>query len=373
MTVVCWFGSEIVVKLKKQRSFQYLGRLLIPYRYSSTVLVVCALFLLLAPQLRSLGYTEATGARYFGIHTLEIHSRTLSVHFEGDPEASHITVEGVDLTSRYRIESERDAGVLRIRVVGDDSPAASLDRARVVLKVPPHLQIIAETAYGDISVRGVHSGPLQLLSGTGAVHVIDSAGDLMLRTNSGQLLMENVRGEAALTAGQGEITVHGFEGELTAHTTLGSQRYTHVRGGLSISTNSGDLTIENSEAQLRMTSTHGSIRAVGVMLNGPSEARSLAGDMTVLLRNHSTDLMLDLHAEAAGRIMLNGSELGSGVQPVAEDSADTEDTADTDGLLRFSVHVGSGVLHLYTDGLEPETEGAAPNGVQDTSSNGADG
>ncbi|MCA1753864.1 MAG: DUF4097 domain-containing protein [Spirochaeta sp.] len=361
------------MKLKKQRSFQHLGRLATPYRHSSTVLTTCALFLLFAPQLRSLGYSEATGARYFGIHTLEISSRTLSLHFEGDPEASHITVEGVDLTTRYRIESERDGGVLRIRVVGDDSPAASLDRARVELKVPPHLRIIAETTYGDISVRGVRSGPLQLVSGTGAVHVIDSAGDLMLRTNSGQLLMENVGGEAALTAGQGEITVHGFEGELTAHTTLGPQRYSQVRGGLSISTNSGDLTIENSEAQLRMTSTHGSIRAVGVVLNGPSEARSLAGNMTVLLRNPSTDLLLDLHAGAIGRILLNGSELGSGVQPFAEDTADTEDTSNTAALLTFNVHVGSGVLNLYTDGLEPETEGAVPNGVQDTSSNGADG
>ncbi|TVR93994.1 MAG: hypothetical protein EA428_00945 [Spirochaetaceae bacterium] len=313
----------------------------------------------LAPQLAALGYSEIAGARYFGIHTVSINSRTLSLLFEADPDALYISVEGVDLPTRYRIESERDGGVLRIRVVGDDSPGASLDRARVHLKVPPHLRIIANTTYGDISVKGVSSGPLQLVSGTGSVHVMDSVGDLVLETESGELQVENVSGEAVLTAGQGEIVVKGFQGALTAHTTLGAQRYSDMRGALSISTNSGDLFLENVEAELRLTSTHGAIYADQLLLTGPSDIRSLSGDMRLLLRNPLAELLMDLQAGILGRLMLNGSEVESGLQTPVQDteytesteaSENAETTETTEKLADLRVYVGAGVLELYTDG-----------------------
>ncbi len=321
--------------------------------------VGCALLMSLSPQLAALGYSEIAGARYFGVHTVSINSRTLSMHFEADPDALYISVEGVDLPTRYRVESERDGGVLRIRVVGDDSPAASLDRARVYLKVPPHLRIIASTNYGDISVKGVSSGPLQLVSGTGNIHVMNSVGDLVLETESGELQVENVNGDAVLTAGQGEIVVRGFEGALTAHTTLGSQWYSDVRGALSISTNSGDLFLENVEAELRLTSTHGAIYADELLMTGPSDIRSLSGDMRLRLRNSLTGLLLDLQAGVLGRLMLNGSEVEPGLQSPVQDAEhaataevpeDSEPAETTETLPELRVYVGAGVLDLYTDG-----------------------
>jgi len=344
-----------MVKLNQQknsRSHRYLYGLC-PRVF--TVLLGCTLFLSPEPELSALGYSEVSGARYYGIHTVSISSRTLSLHFVGDPDALYISVQGVDLPTRHRVESERDGGVLRVRVVGDDSPAGAPDRARVYLKVPPHLRIHADSSYGDISVTGVSSGPLQLVSGTGTVHVMDSEGDLVLETESGELRVENVSGGAVLTAGQGEIVVQGFEGALTAHTTRGSQRYSDVRGVLSISTNSGDLFVDNAQVELRLTSTHGAIIAEHVLLNGPSEIRSLAGDIRVSLRNPSTELLLDLQAGPAGRLMLNGTDVESGIQLLAEDTEateDTEDTEDTEELLEFRVYVGSGVLDLSTDGRD---------------------
>ncbi len=328
---------------KKSQSHRYLYR---SCRRAFIVIVGCSLFLSPEPKVSALGYSEVSGARYYGIHTVSISSRTLSLHFVGDPDALYISVEGVDLTTRHRVESERDGGVLRVRVVGDDSPGGAPDRASVYLKVPPHLRIHADSNYGDISVTGVSSGPLQLVSGTGTVLVMDSEGDLVLETESGELRVENVSGGAVLTAGQGEIVVQGFDGALTAHTTLGSQRYSDVRGVLSISTNSGDLHVANAEAELKLTSTHGAISVDHVLLNGPSEIRSLAGDIRVSLRNSSSELLLDLQAGPTGRLMLNGSEVELGIHQHAEDADGAEEP------LGFRVYVGSGVLDLSTNGRD---------------------
>lgn len=309
-----------------------------------TGMLCCVLFLTLTPKLSSLGYSELSGTRYYGIHTVSISTRTLSMHFVGDPDASSISVVGEELPTRYRVESERDGGVLRVRVIGDDSPTGVPDRGTVSLTVPPHFRIDADSSHGDISMTGVSSGPVRLRSGTGSVRVSDSAGDTVLETESGELLLENVSGSTVLTAGQGKIVVRGYEGELTAHTTLGVQQYSDVRGVLSLSTNSGDILLDNVEAEFRLTSTHGAIIAEDVLLVNSSEIRSLSGDITVLLSNPSTELLLDLQAGATGRLMVNGSEVDSLPLPGSGDAAE---------LLDFRVYVGSGVLDLYTDGLVP--------------------
>jgi Putative adhesin len=131
------------------------------------------------------------------------------------------------------------------------------------LVVPSQTKLRSESGSGDQRADGI-SGPADMNSGSGSLHVKNIGGEVRARTGSGDIELETIRGNAHASAGSGTIRAIGIGGGLIASSGSGDVKLEQTAAGdVEISTGSGDVEIKGVKGGAKVTTGSGSITAQG--------------------------------------------------------------------------------------------------------------
>jgi DUF4097 and DUF4098 domain-containing protein YvlB len=145
---------------------------------------------------------------------------------------------------------------------------------------------------GDISVDYT-TGPAELATGSGAVHVGAIEGKAVIKDSNGDIRLGDVSGELSVTAANGEISVDSARSTVVAKTSNGDIRLGEIASGsVTVTTASGslDVGIRNGAAawldlKTQYGTVHNSLEAIEPPASGTAavevRARTAFGDISV--------------------------------------------------------------------------------------------
>lgn len=177
------------------------------------------------------------------------------------------------------------AEAVSVRITEATSPAEALlitpetgsGRINLEVKVPHYAGVELVTSSGDVEVTDFN-GPIAVDSGSGSVNVnhVDS---LEVRARSGDVIVNNVSGQATLANVSGDIIAKSIKGDLTAQVRSGNVRVEDVVGLLNITITNGGLTVQNAGSDVRVASISGDITVQ--CAKGSVEANTTSGSITL--------------------------------------------------------------------------------------------
>jgi DUF4097 and DUF4098 domain-containing protein YvlB len=193
--------------------------------------------------------------------------------------SGHITVRGwarneakVHATSEDgRIEFEHSSN----RILLDAHQHHDGD-TELEVTVPIGTRVLMRSMSGDLSCEGV-KGPVEARSVSGEVQVSDVVGETSIENVSGDIGIRDVEGNLRINSVSGEIRLAGLRGDLDAQTV------------------SGDIALPNGRSRIvRLESVSGNLTYGG----------SIAADGRYDFHSHSGDVTLHIPADAGAQLGL---------------------------------------------------------------------
>lgn len=158
------------------------------------------------------------------------------------------------------------------------------------IKVPNHISLDIDDNSGDLILANLvndvdiydGSGLVYLNNIDGNIMIDDASGDLVLkninrqspemhqlkiRDNSGEIRLENIRGEAKLNDASGDIRVKDHVGNLVLNDASGDIRLTNIEGDLTVDDASGDIISRTVAGNIEVYDSSGDIYIRDVLLN----------------------------------------------------------------------------------------------------------
>ena len=130
---------------------------------------------------------------------------------------------------------------------------------KIVVQVPPGLPLAVRTSSGDVDGEGLR-GPVRVESTSGDVRIAGAGGDVDVTTGSGDVTAGDV-GRIRVRTSSGDADLNAVRGPLDAHTTSGDLTVRDASDSLTLGTVSGDVDVERAAQGLTVTTTSGEIRA----------------------------------------------------------------------------------------------------------------
>lgn len=190
----------------------------------------------------------ATLVHSIGTHgRLEVRVASWDVEIVG-VDGDEVRIRNADGGSLPRLDVERGAGSLRVAqpAHGIVISFGNSIEVRLAIEVPSQARVAAQSANGDIEVRGLHADQ-QIRTASGEVRLHDAAGDVVVESVSGDVAVE-LDGTAAVGVKSvaGDVSIGGGRVErLALTTTSGDIRVASDLGAgpHTISTLSGDAAL----------------------------------------------------------------------------------------------------------------------------------
>ena len=146
---------------------------------------------------------------------------------------------------------------------------------KIVVQVPPGLGLAVRTSSGDVDGEGLR-GPLRVESTSGDVRIAAAGGDVDVTTASGDVTASDV-GRIRVRTSSGDADLGAVHGPLDAHTTSGDLTVRDAADSLTLGTVSGDIEVDRAALGLTASTTSGEIRARGV--RGRVDVGASSGDV----------------------------------------------------------------------------------------------
>ena len=150
---------------------------------------------------------------------------------------------------------------------------------------------------GDISVQNI-KGDLELATSSGEISVKKLIGNLEVESTSGDQEIRDVIGNISTQASSGDLEFRYIEGDISSRTTSGDIEIDNLVGRLKNVSSSGSIEIDNSKVYLHLTTTSGDIQGNGVLLVGEAFFYTTSGNVDLQLRNDPDQLSFDLVASS---------------------------------------------------------------------------
>ena len=143
--------------------------------------------------------------------------------------------------------------------------------------------------------------------------------DLNVNTGSGDISVQQLRGDLRGNTGSGNIKLTETSGEIKANTGSGNIEIENTSGELSVNCGSGDIRMKDSNAAFTANSGSGSIRGTNLTLTGSSRFNSGSGDAQIVLagspahnisvNSGSGDAVLDFNGNTiAGEVVMKANK-----------------------------------------------------------------
>ena len=200
--------------------------------------------------------------------------------------SGRITVTGWDRdTVAAKATSTNRAEEVAVRITEATSPHGALlitpetgsGKVHLEVKLPRHAEVEVVSSHGDVEAADLN-GPVAVDSGSGSVSV-NRVNSLEVRARSGDLVVNNVGGQATLAMGSGDLVAKGIKGNLTVRVRSGDVRVEDIGGLINIAVTSGDLTAQHVGGDVRVVSISGDITVE--CAKGRVEANTTSGSITL--------------------------------------------------------------------------------------------
>jgi DUF4097 and DUF4098 domain-containing protein YvlB len=236
--------------------------------------------------------------------------------------------------------------------------------AKIVVDLPPGMDLDLSTGSGDIEVKGDTSGRSAVCStGSGDVALDAGAAKFSVRTGSGgvRARLSPAAAEAEVETGSGDVKIEGGVAALKAHTGSGgiAVHLSSPAKSVRLRSSSGDVELSGGAEEADVHTSSGEVRLSG--LTGKADLGSSSGDVAarwvklssgdeVRVRTSSGSVRLELPPGVSP-----SGTLDTGSGKIAADSPGTFnrrhstcELAGRPGAPRIDVETGSGDITLRT-------------------------
>jgi len=222
---------------------------------------------------------------------------TVTIH-AGDEGQIRVTavkeIRGSSASERQKIDDETrvsagiENGTMVVRVTYPSSVSVRLNffdlfhyemprsDVRLTIEVPPSLAVALRSSSGDLNTDGLRgtqdfessSGDIEVTDASGAIKAETSSGNVTLRhvlaasihSTSGDLRIDDARGPLSLHASSGDITVRGAADSLVIGASSGDVVVERAPRGLRVETGSGDVHVDTASGRVALETSSGDLR-----------------------------------------------------------------------------------------------------------------
>ncbi len=203
---------------------------------------------------------RSAGLDASGAKRIEIVARAGSLRVTGRAGAARLEAHGTacasdaKLLDQVQIKATREGTTLRVEAQVPEggwglTGGAALD---LVVDLPDSLPLQVTDSSGPLQIRAVAA--------------------LQLDDSSGEILVEDVRGDLRVQDSSGEMTLAQIRGDVRIHDSSGEIEVSHVGGSVDVE--------QDSSGGIRVTQVGGSVH-VGQDSSGPIDVRDVGGDFSV--------------------------------------------------------------------------------------------
>lgn len=154
----------------------------------------------------------------------------------------------------------------------------------VTIELPAGSRIHGSTGIGDLHASG-RLGEVRYKSGVGHLH-LEHTGELNLHTATGNVVVEQVAGNAEVTSSSGRIQLTEIDGTAQVKNSNGHTVIGDVAGTVKVRAANGDITVERAGDSVDAKSANGSVR-VNEAVRGVLELHTSMGDIEIGIRRGS--------------------------------------------------------------------------------------
>ncbi len=193
------------------------------------------------------------------IETIELHTNDADVEIKGGNE-NEVAVKVIrrvrraseeraqELFANHRVEFEQRGDRL---VITDEKERRGNSfwyrsnvsfRVKYIIECPSSQNLEIKTNDGDLAIENIE-GNLNIKTNDGDIDVRALSGDINLKTNDGDVDAEDLSGEIRLKTNDGDLYVDQINGNLYLDTNDGDIRLESVNGSVNGKTNDGDIRI----------------------------------------------------------------------------------------------------------------------------------
>lgn len=217
--------------------------------------------------------------------SIEARKRVIAASDDEERElAREIRVEAVQADGKLRIEvtyPDRALSSSRVVILGRE---ARRPRASVQLRVslPAGAPIRMETRSGDLRSER-YTGTLDFSSSSGDLYLDDWRGDCLVTTRSGDASILRIDGSLRMSSASGDLSGEEVTQDLDFTATSGDIQLARVGGHLAVSTASGDVDIDRVGGGIEVRTTSGDVVLGGA--RGVGRLETSGGDVQLELRD----------------------------------------------------------------------------------------
>lgn len=137
------------------------------------------------------------------------------------------------------------------------------NRIDLTVEVPKEINIEIKDGSGEIELENI-KGEVDIDDGSGSMYVSDVNGELQIHDGSGSIGINNVDGKIEIHDGSGELDIKNIKGKTDIIDGSGSIDIKDVVGNITISDGSGDINVEKEKGDLDIHDGSGSLWAIDI-------------------------------------------------------------------------------------------------------------
>jgi len=251
--------------------------------------------LLLAATAFAVGAGENGDFEYDGIHEIEIDAGTFDVDLQGT-RGRRTSLEVRDQPDNVEILHSRSDDRLEIWTERRFSFFNRPHRGTLVLLVPADAEVRIRTSTGDVTVRNLRGDRFFADTTTGDVRLQEIATSVRAETSTGAIEIVDSAGQFDLTTTTGRIMLESVTGDVVAESSTGRQSYTDLIGDLVAHSTTGRIEIDGSQGSLDIRTSTGNQEGRRIVLSGDSSFESSTGSIRMDFVDDIERLEFDLRS-----------------------------------------------------------------------------
>jgi hypothetical protein len=191
-----------------------------------------------------------------GITTMVINCGAGSLNLRGTASAQNISViaqieienyESIDVRTfiqeKVGLTLTRQAGTAAFNGIIKRSPSAAPEaRINVMIQIPEGLDVNLIDGSGPIHVFGLR-GNLNIEDDSGGIKIENITGNVDIEDSSGAIWIEEITGTVVVIDGSGSINIESIEGDVLVKDGSGGISITDINGNVTVSDGSGSIDV----------------------------------------------------------------------------------------------------------------------------------
>jgi hypothetical protein len=248
------------------------------------------------------------------IQSIEIESGFLDVNYQGDPNATTVTLDALmesNNPGRFIIEYRVEENKLIIDLNQTGSNGGGNNRGYLNLTGPEMMAMNVEVGAGETIIKNIQASSFEINTGSGSVDLANiTSPAIVLKVGSGAVNGSNLVGNISLEVSSGNTTLSNVMGNIEAVGSSGKLTLTDVEGLVNTKLSSGNMVFDSVRELGQLEISSGNINALNSGLSQFTGFESSSGNVSIQTSSNLTGFNYDLKA-GSGKVTV-GESVSSG-------------------------------------------------------------